>query len=166
MKLDTNRRPERIGFEKIVYNEHLKRLRTVEPLINVQSLTLCPPPFSNKWKIDNLRHKREIEKANSQILTRLINIIQGKDSKQIDNSLHKSVEVQQIFKENIRKNRKRIELERIMEENKNLHNRLIQVEPVYNHVKWLLDAKRHEDIKKNMALYPEYYENKKIKYEK
>jgi len=152
-KMDTNRRPERIGFEKILYNDHLKRLNGAESLVDTQSPR--PPPLSNKWKIDNLRNKRRIEKENSIILTRLIKIIES--GKSIDNSLHKSVEEQLIFKEKIRKCRKRLELERIMEENKNLYNRLIQVEPVYNHVKWELDAKKHDIIKKNMALYPEYY---------
>ena len=151
--MDTNRRPERIGFEKILYNDHLKRLNGAESLVDTQSPR--PPPLSNKWKIDNLRNKRRIEKENSIILTRLIKIIES--GKSIDNSLHKSVEEQLIFKEKIRKCRKRLELERIMEENKNLYNRLIQVEPVYNHVKWELDAKRNDIIKKNMALYPEYY---------
>jgi Hemingway/CFA97 len=152
-KMDTNRRPERIGFEKILYNDHLKRLNGVESLVDTQ--TPRPPPLSNKWKIDNLRNKRRIEKENSIILTRLIKIIES--GKSIDNSLHKSVEEQLLFKDKIRKCRKRLELERIMEENKNLHNRLIHVEPAYNHIKWELDAKRNDIIKKNMALYPEYY---------
>lgn len=89
------------------------------------------------------------------MLERLAKVVQ---TKSIDNEIHQSVEMHAKFKKKIGMTRKRIEMQKITVENQRILKRIQEVPPAYNHLEWEEEAKKHDEIKRCMALYPEYYE--------
>jgi hypothetical protein len=88
------------------------------------------------------------------MLERLARVVQ---STSIDNEIHKSVEMHARFKKQLVLTKKRIQMQKLTDENHLMLKRIQEVPPVYNHLAWEEDARRQERIKRNMALYPEYY---------
>lgn len=70
------RHSERIGIEKILYKQHLKRLKNVEPVTDCHfygsKITHIP-----RYADENNRSRRKIEKENAQLLTRLAKVKSG-----------------------------------------------------------------------------------------
>lgn len=91
------------------------------------------------------------------MLERLAKVVQHKG---IDNEIHKSVEFHQQFKKKLLQVHKRSQMLKLTNENQALLKRIQEVPPAYNHLEWEEDAKRKDEIKRCMALYPEYYERK------
>jgi E3 ubiquitin-protein ligase TRIP12 len=89
------------------------------------------------------------------LLERLAKIVQKKT---LDNTVHESVAMHQKLKKKISITRKRIEMQKITEENQRLLKRIQEVPPAYNHLEWEEEARERELVKKQMALYPEYYD--------
>jgi len=146
-------RPERRGYDKMIYEQHVDRLKKMAPTINSG-----PPhkrPNSDKWEQDKRREFLAIEYDNKLMLERLAKAIQGKG---IDNKIHNSVKFHQEFKRKLAQQTKRERLAKLTRENKKLLRSIQEVAPAYNHIEWEESYKRNEHIKRTMALYPEYYE--------
>jgi E3 ubiquitin-protein ligase TRIP12 len=146
-------RPERKGYDVIIYQQHVDRLKKMKP-----SVDAGPPrahPLSNKREMDKRREFLNIEFDNKLMLERLAKVVQNKS---IDNEIHKSVEMHARFKKKLILTKKRIEMQRLTEDNQRILKRIQEVPPAYNHLEWEEDARRKEHIKRCMALYPEYYE--------
>jgi len=89
------------------------------------------------------------------LLERLAKVVQNKT---IDNEIHHSIAMHQNFKAKIMKDKKRSLMNKLTEENQRILKRIQEVPPAYNHLEWEEEAARLEQIKRTMALYPEYYE--------
>jgi hypothetical protein len=89
------------------------------------------------------------------MLERLAKCVQKKS---IDNEIHHSIEMHQVFKVKLGLVQKRLHMQKLTEENQRLLRRIQEVPPAYNHLEWEEDAKRLAILKRTMALYPEYYE--------
>lgn len=137
----------------MIFEQHQDRLKKMTPTINSG-----PPhkkPFSDKWEQDKRREYLAIEYDNKLMLERLAKAVQTKG---IDNEIHKSVEFHQEFKKKLSLATKREKMAKLTRENQKLLRSIQEVAPAYNHIEWEEDAKRHDVIKRTMALYPEYYE--------
>lgn len=146
-------RPERKGYDVIIYQQHVERLKKMQPTVNSG-----PPrehPLSNKREMDKRREFLNIEFDNKLMLERLAKVIQNKS---IDNEIHQSVEMHAKFKKKLVATQKRSEMQKLTRENQQMLKRIQEVPPAYNHLEWEEDAKRKDHIKRCMALYPEYYE--------
>jgi hypothetical protein len=146
-------RPERRGYDEMIYEQHKHRLKDMESTIKSG-----PPhqkPFSDKWEQDKRREYLAIEFDNKLMLERLAKAVQTKG---IDNEMHKSVEFHQQFKKKLSLATKREKMAKLTRENQKLLKSIQQVSPAYSHIEWEEDAKRADVIKRTMALYPEYYE--------
>jgi len=146
-------RPERKGYEVLIYQQHRDRLKTIQPTVDAGPPR--PHPFSNKREQDARREFLNIEFDNKLMLERLAKVIQHKT---IDNEIHHSVEFHQKFKKKLTLQQKRAKMQKLTVENQEMLKRIQEVSPAYNHMEWEEDAKRKEHIKRCMALYPEYYE--------
>mmetsp|Transcript_7986 Transcript_7986/g.8753 ORF Transcript_7986/g.8753 Transcript_7986/m.8753 type:complete len:183 (-) Transcript_7986:250-798(-) len=146
-------RPERKGYDVIIYQQHVERLKKMQPTVDAG-----PPrehPLSNKREMDKRRQYLNIEFDNKLMLERLAKVVQHKT---IDNEIHHSVEMHAKFKKKLVLTKKRMDMQRLTEENQRMLRRIQEVPPAYNHLEWEEDARRKEHIKRCMALYPEYYE--------
>jgi E3 ubiquitin-protein ligase TRIP12 len=146
-------RSERRGFEKILYEQHLDRLRSAKGYVD------CGPPrahpLSNKAEMDKRRKFAAIEFDNKLLLERLAAVVQ---TKTIDNEMDKATQHHKVFKAKLSLTKKKLELQKITEENQRILKRIQEVPPAYNHLEWEEEAKIHEKHKRGMALYPEYYD--------
>ena len=125
------RRPERRGYESIIYQQHLERIKTMLPTVDAG-----PPrehPFSNKREMEKQRYVAVIEMDNRLMLERLAKVVQNKT---IDNEIHKSVAMHSTFKKKLGLTKKRLEMQKITEENQRLLKRIQEVSPAYNHLEW------------------------------
>ena len=149
----TRTRPERRGYDKITYEQHVQRIKSMAPTIN------CGPPrahpLSNKREKDKIREFASIEFDNKLLLERLAKVVQQKT---IDNEIHKSVQMHAQFKKKLGLTQKRLEMQKLTEENQRLLKRIQEVPPAYNHLQWEEEAKHRDVVKRCMALYPEFYE--------
>lgn len=105
--------------------------------------------------VEQRREFLNIEFDNKLLLERLAKVVQNKT---IDNEIHKSVEMHAKFKKKLVMTQKRHQMQKLTEENQRILKRIQEVPPAYNHLEWEEDAKRKDNIKRCMALYPEYYE--------
>lgn len=146
-------RPERKGYDVIIYQQHVDRLKTMQPTVDAG-----PPrqhPLSNKREMDKRRELLNIEFDNKLMLERLAKVIQHKT---IDNEIHHSVHFHQQFKKKLSLQHRRDRMKKLTTENQAMLRRIQEVPPAYNHHEWEEEARRAEHIKRCMALYPEYYE--------
>jgi len=148
-------RPERRGYDKMIYQQHVDRLKKITHVVDVNAPH--EKPFSDKWEKDKRREFLAIEYDNKLMLERLASAVKEGC---IDNKMHKSITFHREFKARQLLQAKRSRLHTITGENIQMLKRIQEVEPAYNHVEWAEDAKRHDVIKRTMALYPEYYEKK------
>ena len=146
-------RSERRGFDKIMYEQHVDRVRNVKGFID------CGPPrahpLGNKAEMDKRRKFAAIEFDNKLLLERLAAVVQ---TKTIDNDVNEMTKLHTNFKKKLSLTKKKLHLAKISEENQRILKRIQEVPPAYNHLNWEEDARIHERIKRGMALYPEYYE--------
>ena len=72
----SRRRSERIGVEKILYRQHLERLKNVEPVTDCYFYgpKITPIP---RYVDETNRFRRRIEKENAHLLTRLAKVKSG-----------------------------------------------------------------------------------------
>jgi hypothetical protein len=64
---------ERKGYQKILYELHLERVKNSKPVIDTGPPTVYP--YGNKWKIGHDIQSKKIEKENKLLADRLINTI-------------------------------------------------------------------------------------------
>jgi len=121
---DIHNRPERKLYDKLLYEQHIHRIKNILPTID----TSCPKkhPLSNRKIIDDLRLKKKIEKENSELLLRLAKTIQ---TSSIDNKLSPYINNYRKFKSKLSKIRQKSNNDKITKENKELLKRIIEVSP-------------------------------------
>jgi hypothetical protein len=179
--MSTRTRPERKGYDVIIYQQHVDRLKKIAPTVDAG-----PPrehPLSNRGEMEKvivffsfqgracfnsfyihyfpcfccLQRRRflVIEFENKLLLERLAKVVQNKS---IDNEIHKSVDFHIGFKKKLAVAHRKVEMQKLTVENQAMLKRIQEVPPAYNHLEWEEDAKYKDHIKRCMALYPEYYE--------
>ena len=140
-------RNERKGYDKILFENHKKRVMNMKPRIDshyIEKLKKIP-----RFGIDDQIRKRRIINENMQLLTRIYHV-----KPTLDNYNHISVIRQLQFK------KKNFHIERQNRENriKNENNKLLKliqnVKPSINVNKFENDFRKHNNIKKMMLLYP------------
>ncbi len=114
-------------------------------------------PFSNKREMEKLRYTSVIEMDNRLMLERLAKVVQHKS---IDNEIHKSVAMHAAFKKKLGLTKKRLHMQKITEENQRLLKRIQEVPPAYNHLEWEEEARRRDEVMRNMTVYPEMLEKR------
>jgi len=114
-------------------------------------------PFSNKREMEKLRYTSVIEMDNRLMLERLAKVVQHKS---IDNEIHKSVAMHAAFKKKLGLTKKRLHMQKITEENQRLLKRIQEVPPAYNHLEWEEEARRRDEVMRNMTVYPELLEKR------
>lgn len=92
---------------------------------------------------------------NKALLERLATIIQ---TKHVDNQLNSNINTAIEFRKKNLIIRKRNELQKITEANHRLLKRIQEVPSTYNIAKWEIENKQKEEIKRHLALYPEFYD--------
>lgn len=146
-------RSERRGFDKILFDQHVLRVRTMK------GATDCGPPrahpLGNKAELDKRRKFQAIEFDNKLLLERLAAVVQ---TKTIDNEVNEITKLHVAFKKKLSLTKHKLELAKISEENQRILKRIQEVPPAYNHLEWEEEAKINEKHKRGMAIYPEYYE--------
>ena len=148
-------RSERIGYDAVIYNQHLERLNNIKT-----TLDLNPPkkhPLKNKIILEKIKTNKKIDIENKMLLERIAKKIQ---TSTLDNKLHPSTKMHSKFKKYLSYTKNKIYLEKITNENNELLKKIQKVPPVYNHIKWREQEEKRKIILKNMSLYPEYYKKK------
>lgn len=151
----SRQRPERRGFDQMLYEQHRQRLRKIAPLIDNKKP--AEKPFSDRWEQEKRREFDRIDVDNKFMLERLAKAV---EKGRIDNKMHKSIDFHRNFKAQQQINHRRHKLAEVTRENQELLKRIQEIPPVYNHLQWEDDNRRSDAIIRTMALYPEYYEKK------
>lgn len=148
MLTDVHRRPERRGYEKILYNQHLERMSTIKHVIDTSAPR--PLPFNNKRERERIRKNNMIDFENRCILERIASVIQQST---IDNKLDKHINEYSKFKQRLYRTVHRSRLNQITQENLNLLKRIQIVNPVYSACQMEEEYKKKQVIMKQMCIY-------------
>jgi hypothetical protein len=117
-------RTERKLYDKILYEQHLHRIKTMLPTIDNS-----PPrkqPVSNRRLMEHIRKTRKIDFENKELLIRLAKCVQKSS---IDNKLSPHIISHQKFKTKLSRTRAQLEANKITTENQMLLNRIINIPP-------------------------------------
>lgn len=144
---------ERSGNKKILYEQHLERIKNSKPVVDTSPPTVYP--YCNRWKTKAQIEKRKIEIENILLVNRIIN----NNVKNIDNELDTYIEDYAYFKRKMAIQKTIFDTDLINEQNKKLADRLCNVRSCYSRKHWENDYQKHKKIIKNMSLYPEQYTN-------
>lgn len=140
-------RNERKGYDRILFENHKKRIINMKPRIDshyIEKLKKIP-----RLHIDNLIKKKKIMNENMQLLTRIYNV-----KPTLDNYNHISVIRQLQFKKQITHIERQNRENKIKKENDKLLKSIQNVKPSININKFENDFQKHNNIKKMMLLYP------------
>jgi len=148
ININTRVRPERKGYEKVLYNQHLERVSTMKPVIDTSAPR--PLPLSNKCERDRLWKNQLIEYDNKALLERIAKTIQNPT---IDNKLDKHVYEQSKFKRRLYHIVQQSRLQKITKENYHLLKRIQMVKPVYSACQMEEEYKKKQEIMKQMCIY-------------
>ena len=121
---DIHNKPERKLYDKILYEQHVTRVKNMLPTIDNR-----PPrkhPLSNRKIMEENRKRREIEKENFNILLRIAKSVQ---TSSLDNKLSQYINRHRQFKRKLSMKRKLIEHKKITMNNHKLLKRIIEVQP-------------------------------------
>lgn len=121
---DIHNKPERKLYDKILYEQHVTRVKNILPTIDNR-----PPrkhPLSNRKIMEENRKRREIEKENFNILIRIAKSVQ---TSSLDNKLSQYINRHRQFKRKLTMKRKLIEHKKITMNNHKLLKRIIEVKP-------------------------------------
>ena len=141
--------PERTGYKKILYEQHLERIKNSKPIVDTGPPTVYP--YGNKWQIKAQIEQRKIEIENNQLVDRIVN----NTEKTIDNELDTYIEDYAYFKRKMTIQKNIFDTNLINQQNKKLVDRLCNVTSCYSRKDWENDYQKHKKIIKNMSLYPE-----------
>jgi hypothetical protein len=141
--------PERSGYKKLLYEQHLERVKNSKPIVDSSPPSVYP--YSNRWKQKTQIEKRKIEIENNQLVDRIVN----NNDKNIDNELDTYIEDYAYFKRKMAIQKTIFDTDLINQQNKKLVNRLCNVRSCYSRKEWENDYQKHKKIIKNMSLYPE-----------
>ena len=145
--------PDRSGYKKILYEQHLERIKNSKPIVDTGPPTVYP--YGNKWQIKAQIEQRKIEIENNQLVDRIVN----NTEKTIDNELDTYIEDYAYFKRKMTIQKNIFDTNLINQQNKKLVDRLCNVTSCYNRKDWENDYQKHKKIIKIMSLYPEQYSN-------
>jgi hypothetical protein len=140
-------RNERKGYDKILFENHKKRIMNMKPCVDsyyIEKLKKIP-----RLGIDDQIKKRRIMNENMQLLTRIYHV-----KPTLDNYNHISVIRQLQFKKQIARIEKQNRENRIKNENDKLLKSIQNVKPNININKFENEFQKHNNIKKMMLLYP------------
>lgn len=142
-------RNERTGFNKIMYEQHLRRVEQMKPSVDCNyKPTLKPIP---KYRIEHNANKRKIEKENAELLLRLYQTESCVDCRQ-----HMAVVRQLRLKKQLASVSHKIHTDNINRENQRLLDALREVRPSIDIKKLEEDFQKTREKIKLMSLYPEY----------
>ena len=121
---DIHNKPERKLYDKILYEQHVTRVKNILPTIDNR-----PPrkhPLSNRKIMEENRTRKKIEQENFNILIRIAKSVQ---TSSIDNKLSKHINRYRKFKKQLTMKRKLSEHRKIIINNHKLLKRIIEVQP-------------------------------------
>jgi len=144
-----HRRNERIGFEKILYEQHKNRINNSRTVLDTHQHTKIKP--IPKYKIENQIQRKKIEFENANFLTRLAKVRGA-----IKTHNHISVIRQLQLKKYLARIKRRSELQKIQNDNMRLLNAIQKVKPSIKVEEFEKDFEKSRKIIKTMSLYPEY----------
>jgi hypothetical protein len=116
---DIHQRPERTAYDKILYEQHVQRVKCALPTID--NSTPRKHPLNNRRKQEQSRYYKKIERENMHILENIAIAIQKSN---IDNTLSRHVEETRRLKKHLSRIKRHIELTKIMTENIELLRRI------------------------------------------
>ena len=148
MNANMRARPERRGYEKILYRQHIERISAMKPTID--NSTPHPLPLSNRCERERAWKNKLIDYDNKLLLERIATAIQ---QPAIDNKLDEHVETQSKFKRRLYRIVRQSKLQQITLENHNLLKRIQMVPPVYNAQQMEQEYKRSQEVMKRMCIY-------------
>lgn len=117
------RRPQRIGIEKILYKQHLERLKNVQPVTDCHFYGPKIIPI-RRYTDENNRFKRRVEKDNANLLIRLAKVKSGTTTHH-----HMSVIRQLRWKQHLQHMERINRLKRITQQNQRLLRNIQTVRP-------------------------------------
>ena len=115
--LNNMKRQDRKGYVKLLYEQHLERLKKMKSTID----NTTPPslPVSKKWENEYNRKIDTINDSNNKLVNRLVNVRSG-----VDNKPDKHIQKIQTFKQNMVLHKRKMEMEKLVSENLVLLDRL------------------------------------------
>jgi hypothetical protein len=140
-------RPERSGYIKFQYEQHLERLKNSKSVIDVG-----PPkvfPYVNKWKNENNIRSKKIEDENRKMVNRII----YSTNADIDNDLDTYIEDYAYFKRKMIIQKNLFDTNLINEQNKLLTKRLENTKSCYNRQEWEKDYQKRKQLLKVMSIF-------------
>lgn len=147
--MNTHSRPERRGYEQVLYKQHIERIASIKPMIDTSAPHQIP--VNNRRERERIWKNKIIEHNNMQLLQRLANTIQKST---IDNTQNKHIQEYSKFKQRLYRNVRLSRLKKITNENLHLLKRIQTVKPAYSVCQMEEDYKRNQEIVKQMCLYP------------
>jgi len=141
---------ERKGYKKMLYEQHLERIKNSKSVIDTGPPTVYP--YGNKWKFAYDMQCKKIEKENKLLAERIVNPIGD-----IDNELDTYLEDYAFLKRKMIIKKNIFDTNLINEQNKLLVNRLQNTKSCYDRNEWEKDYQKRKQIIKNMSLFPEQY---------
>ena len=148
MNANMRARPERRGYEKILYRQHVERISAMKHTID--NSIPRPLPLSNRCERERAWKNTLIDYDNKLLLERIATAIQQPT---IDNKLDEHVETQSKFKRRLYHIVRQSKLQQITLENHNLLKRIQMVPPVYNAQQMEQEYKRNQEVMKRMCIY-------------
>jgi len=145
--------PERSGYKKILYEQHLERVKNSKPIVDTG-----PPkvfPYDSRWKLKAHAEKRKIEIENNLLVNRIIK----NDEKNVDNELDTYIEDYAYFKRKMAILKTIFDTNLLNQQNRKIFDRLCNTRSCYDRKEWENDYQKRKKIIKNMSLYPEQYTN-------
>jgi len=120
-------RPERKLYDKILYEQHVVRVKNMLPTIDNS-----PPrkhPYNHRYLQEHVRQMKKIERENCKILENIAIVVKKST---IDNSLSKHVQYYRTFNKRLHNIKRKNEMRKITNENLQLLRRIQQVPPTIN----------------------------------
>ena len=149
MKPILRQRNERTGFNKIMYEQHLRRVEQMIPSVDSHYTPILKP--IPKYSTEHNEHNRKIEKENTELLLRLYQTEPCVDCRQ-----HMAVLRQLRLKKQLASVSHKIHTDKINKENQRLLDALRDVRPTIDIKKLDEDFQKSREKIKLMSLYPEY----------
>lgn len=119
-----HQRPERRLYDKLLYEQHIERMKCMLPTVDTNEPR--KHPFNHRRLRELIAQNRKIEKENIQILQNIAIAIQKPN---IDNTLSNHVQNIRNFKKQLYRVKRKNELQKITNENLQLLTRIQTVPP-------------------------------------
>lgn len=144
------RRCERVGYEKLLYDQHISRITKMKPSVDTIQMTKIKP--LPKYEIENQMREKKRHKGNAELLCRLT-----KAKCAIKTSHHISVLRQLQIKKQLSYIKRNIDNRIIVDGNMRLLRAIQEVRPTISIESFEHDYMKSREKMKLMSLYPENY---------